>query len=247
MSATQEEALGALSATCQEIYSRALANLAALRVKRSLFSNPYKKVRAYSLEEIARSLEIGAGDDGSFTLLASLDGTKVNFIMHERLMRLANHIVTCNLLQDTVDRTMKVPALAQLLVLGTQSIAILASLIGKFAAFSAAYNHTLKKGMKSDGAAGVDAETNEALARKYSDDFGSDIKGLSKLLVDHKHARELIMSLSLPYPPVILSHRKHPDGRILNGVWMTADMERQWKEYLAQEQATARRHVGDGP
>ena len=195
------------------------------------------------MDEIARSLEVDAGDDGSFMLLASLDGTKVNFIMHERLMRLATEIVTCNRLQDSVDRTMKVPALAQLLVLGTQSIAILASLIGKFAAFSAAY--ALKK--RSDGATGAEAETNEALAKKYSEDFGNDIKGLSKLLVDHKQAGELIMSLSLPYPPAIISHQKRPDGRILNGVWMTAEMERQWKDYLARVQATARGQVRGAP
>jgi hypothetical protein len=162
--------------------------------------------------------------------------------MHERLMRLAIHIVTCNLLQDAVDRTMKAPALAQQLLLGTQSIAILASLIGNFAAF-AAYIQS----KKSSCAAGVEGETNEALARKCYDDFGNDIKGLSKLLVDHKHARELITSLSLPYVPVIVSHKKRPDGRILNGVWMTADMERQWKDHRAREQVDALRQVRGGP
>jgi len=242
MSMTQEDALSALSATCGKTYNRALANLKALRQKRTWFSNPHKHVRAYSLDEITRSLEVDSGDDGSFILLTSLDGTKVDFIMHERLMRLASYIVTCNLLEDTVDRTMKAPALAQQLLLGTQSIAILASLIGKFAAF-AAYIQS-KKG---NGAVGVEGETNEALARKCSDDFGNDIKGLSKLLVDHKHARELIMSLSLPYAPVIISHKKRPDGRILNGVWMTADMERQWKSYWAREQANALRQVRGGP
>ena len=224
MARDTETALNDLSSVFTGIYSTASSNLGLLRQKKGMFSNPYKRVALYEQDKIAHAMEFEGDGGRNFVLLTHVEGTKVDFSMHERLMHLANGTGLCNVLRESIDKSMKDPALAQQLMLETQSIAIRAALLRQFTAFASEVIGGKK--LNADNSVPV-VSAHPERAQHYSDRFGDDLKKLSQLLVDNKLAGDLIKSMSMPFTPAILGNKREPDARTFNGVWVTADMHRQ--------------------
>jgi len=237
MTETVVDALNALSHVCNDVYNCALANLAVLAKKKTFFSNPYKKVQDYPLDAITQALELGQQDDGQFILLASMNNSKADFGMHERLTNLATAMTTCNHFQGSIKQTMKNPGLASAVIVQTQSIAILASLVGKFAAYSAVHLPRFQKraqGIEPDG-----PKSDKEIAQQYFNAFGADLKKMGGLVIDRESAGAVAKSANMPIAPAIINYDKQPNGRKFNGIWMTAEMETTFKDHLARQQAAA--------
>ena len=236
MAADTSSALMALHNVFANFYEIAMYNLDLLSKTRGLFSNPYRRVRRYDITSLTDAMDAGSG----VLILAHREGTKVDFTMHERLLWLSNGISICNNMTDSIDKTMSSSELAQWLKVETQSVAIRAALLRRFAEFSRACVEDAKHDKLSL------PEFNPDMAEVYYNHFGDDLKKLAPSLVDRKVADDLIKSLSMPTAPVILTYKKDAETKTINGVYVTDELYKGWMDYVARMQATAmaNRHNG---
>lgn len=235
MHKSEADALDALAAACDDIFRHSLANLQFLSKKKTMFSNPYKRVVNYSLDSLTKALEVAGADGDKYILLAATHNGKVDFVAHQRLVHLATHIIGCNALQENVDATMKNDLVSRELLTQTQSIAILSPFISKFSMLGSAYIHDLKA--RYEGTITDPAVSDVEFTARYMKLMQEDLLNLRDNLVEPKQAGHLIMSLKLPLQPCIIAHKQEPDGRIFNGIWMTSEMKSQLVSHLAQQQA----------